>query len=134
MAIPLLAAIPLLGGAKNETLTWTMVLHAIGAIAIVIFGGRLVLRHLFRIVARTRMPEVFTATALLVVLGIAWFMQLAGLSAGLGAFLAGVRCPIPNSATSWNRRSTRSRACCWACSSSPSAWTSTWTRWWRSPS
>ena len=90
VAIPLLAAIPLLGGAKNETLTWTMVLHAIGAIAIVIFGGRLVLRHLFRIVARTRMPEVFTATALLVVLGIAWFMQLAGLSAGLGAFLAGV--------------------------------------------
>jgi glutathione-regulated potassium-efflux system protein KefB len=90
VAIPLLAAIPLLGGAKNETLTWTMVLHAIGAIAIVIFGGRLVLRHLFRVVARTRMPEVFTATALLVVLGIAWFMQLAGLSAGLGAFLAGV--------------------------------------------
>lgn len=90
VAIPLLAAIPLLGGAKNETLTWTMVFHAIGAITIVILGGRLVLRHLFRIVARTRMPEVFTATALLVVLGIAWFMQLAGLSAGLGAFLAGV--------------------------------------------
>ena len=90
VAIPLLAAIPLLGGAKNETLTWTMVFHAIGAIAIVILGGRLVLRQLFRIVARTRMPEVFTATALLVVLGIAWFMQLAGLSAGLGAFLAGV--------------------------------------------
>ncbi|CAN7517657.1 monovalent cation:proton antiporter-2 (CPA2) family protein [Pseudoxanthomonas sp. LjRoot143] len=90
VAIPLLAAIPLLGGAKNETLTWTMVFHAVGAIAIVILGGRLVLRQLFRIVARTRMPEVFTATALLVVLGIAWFMQLAGLSAGLGAFLAGV--------------------------------------------
>ena len=90
VAIPLLAAIPLLGGAKNETLTWMMVLHAVGTIAVVILGGRLVLRPLFRIVARTRMPEVFTATALLVVLGIAWFMQLAGLSAGLGAFLAGV--------------------------------------------
>jgi voltage-gated potassium channel Kch len=48
------------------------------------------LRHLFRIVARTRMPEVFTASALLVVLGSAWLMQLAGLSMGLGAFLAGV--------------------------------------------
>jgi glutathione-regulated potassium-efflux system protein KefB len=36
------------------------------------------------------MPEVFTATALLVVLGSAWLMQLAGLSMGLGAFLAGV--------------------------------------------
>ncbi len=90
VAIPLLAAIPLLGGAKNETLTWTMVFQAVGAIAIVVFGGRLVLRHLFRVTARTRMPEVFTASALLVVLGIAWFMQLAGLSPGLGAFLAGV--------------------------------------------
>ena len=90
VAIPLLAAIPLLGGAKNETLTWTMVFQAIGAMAIVIFGGRLILRHMFRVVARTRMPEVFTASALLVVLGTAWFMQLAGLSAGLGAFLAGV--------------------------------------------
>jgi hypothetical protein len=55
-----------------------------------VLAGRYLLRHLFRIVARTGMPEVFTATALLVVLGSAWVMQLAGLSAGLGAFLAGV--------------------------------------------
>ena len=41
-------------------------------------------------IRRWRMPEVFTATALLVVLGSAWWMQLAGLSMGLGAFLAGV--------------------------------------------
>ena len=86
----MLAAIPLLAGAKNEELTWTMVIQAVGAIVVVVFGGRLLLRQLFRIVARTRMPEVFTASALLVVLGTAWFMQLAGLSAGLGAFLAGV--------------------------------------------
>ncbi len=90
VAIPLLAAIPLLGGAKNQTLTWSAALHAVGAIVIVVLCGRLLLRHLFRIVARTRMPEVFTASALLVVLGTAWFMELAGLSAGLGAFLAGV--------------------------------------------
>ncbi|KAF1712466.1 glutathione-regulated potassium-efflux system protein KefB [Pseudoxanthomonas kalamensis DSM 18571] len=90
VAIPLLAAIPLLGGAKNETLTAAMVFKALGAVAIVVIAGRPVLRQLFRTIARTRLPEVFTATALLVVLGIAWFMQLAGLSAGLGAFLAGV--------------------------------------------
>ena len=36
------------------------------------------------------MPEVFTGAALLVVLGSAWLMQLAELSPGLGAFLAGV--------------------------------------------
>ena len=65
-------------------------LTAFGAIAGVIVGGRLLLRHLFRIVARTNMPEVFTASALLVVLGSAWIMQLAGLTMGLGAFLAGV--------------------------------------------
>ena len=91
MAIPLLAAIPLIGGAKaSEGLTWTALLTAFGAIAGVIVGGRLLLRHLFRIVARTNMPEVFTASALLVVLGSAWIMQLAGLTMGLGAFLAGV--------------------------------------------
>src|SRR5688500_141188 len=90
VAIALLAAIPLLGGAQDQGVSWLAVFKAIGAIVTVVLGGRLLLRHLFRMVARVQMPEVFTASALLVVLGIAWFMQLAGLSAGLGAFLAGV--------------------------------------------
>jgi glutathione-regulated potassium-efflux system protein KefB len=90
IAIPLLAAIPLLGGAKNETLQWGDVGVALGALAAVILCGRPVLRRLFNIIARTRSPEVFTAMALLVVLGTAWFMQEAGLSPSLGAFLAGV--------------------------------------------
>jgi glutathione-regulated potassium-efflux system protein KefB len=90
IAIPLLAAIPLLGGAKNETLQWGDVGVALGALAVVILCGRPVLRRLFNIIARTRSPEVFTAMALLVVLGTAWFMQEAGLSPSLGAFLAGV--------------------------------------------
>ncbi|MGH8040251.1 MAG: monovalent cation:proton antiporter-2 (CPA2) family protein [Stenotrophomonas sp.] len=90
IAIPLLAAIPLLGGAKNETLQWGDVAVALGALAVVILCGRPVLRRLFNIIARTRSPEVFTAMALLVVLGTAWFMQEAGLSPSLGAFLAGV--------------------------------------------
>ena len=90
IAIPLLAAIPLLGGAKNDTLTWTEVAQALGALTVVVLCGRFALRHLFRVVARTRMPEVFTASALLVVLGNAWFLQKAGLSPSLGAFLAGV--------------------------------------------
>ena len=91
IAIPLLAAIPLLGGsADNDTLSWQAAAKAIGAIALVVLGGRFVLRHLFRAVARTGIPEVFTGAALLVVLGSAWLLQLAGLSAGLGAFLAGV--------------------------------------------
>ena len=48
------------------------------------------LRPLFRIAARTQMPEVFTASTLLVVLGTAWLVGLAGISMSLGAFLAGV--------------------------------------------
>ena len=90
VAIPLLAAIPLLGGAREEGLSWPAVLQALGAIALVVFGGRVLLRHMFRVVARVQMPEVFTASALLAVLGSAWLMDVAGLSMGLGAFLAGV--------------------------------------------
>ena len=93
IAIPLLVAIPLLGEAKSAQHAvplWHAALLALGAIAGVVIGGRLLLRQIFRVVARTQMPEVFTASALLVVAGTAWLMQLAGLSMGLGAFLAGM--------------------------------------------
>ena len=92
-AIPLLAAIPLLGQAaavEAGGLGWDAVLKAVAAIVALVFGGRVLLRHVFRVVARSLMPEVFTGAALLTVLGSAWLMQVAGLSAGLGAFLAGV--------------------------------------------
>jgi glutathione-regulated potassium-efflux system protein KefB len=93
VAIPLLAMIPLLGEAKaaeQPAPPLMSVLQALGAIAAVLIGGRYLLRPICRIVARTGMVEVFTATALLVVVGNAWLMQLAGLSMGLGAFLAGL--------------------------------------------
>ena len=48
VAIPLLAAIPLMGGAKAEGVTWMAIATAFGAIAGVVIGGRLLLRHLFR--------------------------------------------------------------------------------------
>src|SRR3546814_5099971 len=54
---------------------WWLVLKAVLAIAALVLGGRVLLRHVFGIVARTRMPEVFAATALLVVLGSAWLMR-----------------------------------------------------------
>lgn len=93
VAIPLLAMIPLLGEAQASAQSappTLAVLKAVGAIVAVLIGGRYLLRPLFRVVARARMVEVFTATALLVVLGNAWLMQQAGLSMGLGAFLAGL--------------------------------------------
>jgi glutathione-regulated potassium-efflux system protein KefB len=94
-AIPLLAMIPLLahsvdGGKIGEGALLPDAFRALGIVALVVLGGRLVLRQLFRAVAWSKMPEVFTATALLVVVGTAWLMQLGGLSMGLGAFLAGV--------------------------------------------
>jgi glutathione-regulated potassium-efflux system protein KefB len=92
VAIPLLAAIPLLGQAQSnaEGLTGTMALKAVGVVLLVIFVGRYVMRQLFRAVAWTQMREIFTATALLIVIGTGWLMSVVGLSMGLGAFLAGV--------------------------------------------
>ena len=90
-AIPLIAVIPLLGVAANQSgPVWISVGKALLAIAVVVIGGRYLLRQLFRLAARIGVPEMLTASALLAVLGAAWVMALAGLSMGLGAFLAGV--------------------------------------------
>jgi glutathione-regulated potassium-efflux system protein KefB len=93
VAIPLLALIPLLGEAKaaaQSAPSLLAVAKAMGAILALLIGGRYLLRTVFRIVARTHLVEVFTATALLVVAASAWAMQQVGLSMGLGAFLAGL--------------------------------------------
>ena len=90
-AIPLIAAIPLLGQAvSNADSGWVALLKAIAAIIAVVIGGRFLLRQLFRIAARIGVPEMLTASALFAVLGAGWIMHEAGLSMGLGAFLAGV--------------------------------------------
>ncbi len=89
-AIPLIAAIPLLGRAAATEPVGEALLHAVLAIAVVVVGGRYLLRQLFRVASRIDVPEMLTASALLAVLGAAWVMQLAGLSMGLGAFIAGV--------------------------------------------
>lgn len=91
--IPMLALLPLLAFAPvndgpNEG--WIGAAKAVAAIAIIVFGGRYLTRPLFRVIAETGLREIFTATALLIVMGIALLMQLAGLSMALGAFLAGV--------------------------------------------
>ena len=59
-------------------------------IVAVVVGGRYPLRPVFRFVAKADSVEVFTATALLVLMGVALLMELAGVSATLGAFLAGM--------------------------------------------
>ena len=91
-AIPLLAIIPLLGvqAVANADPGWLAALKAFGAIAAVIVIGLYLTRPLLRIVAATDSREVFTAFSLLLVIGISQLMLMAGLSMGLGAFLAGV--------------------------------------------
>lgn len=92
-AIPLIAMVPVLAGGDHHTSSAEDLRHGLqvlGSIAVVVVGGRYLLRPVFRIVARTRLPEVSTATALLVVIGTAWLMDLVGVSMALGAFLAGL--------------------------------------------
>lgn len=69
---------------------WQVTLVTIAAIAIVVVGGHFLSRPLFRFIATAKLREVFTAAALLLVIGIAILMTLVGLSPALGTFLAGV--------------------------------------------
>src|SRR5450830_270663 len=95
-AIPILALLPLLAMDPSTKEALALVNHTQEAIKIVaviagiILGGRLLMRPLFRWIARSNTPEIFTAASLLLVVGIAGLMQLVGLSMALGAFLAGV--------------------------------------------
>ncbi|MCY1285416.1 Glutathione-regulated potassium-efflux system protein KefC [compost metagenome] len=92
-AIPLIALLPLLSGAGQldaGEVELRDILLAVGSIGAVIIGGRYLLRPVFRIVLKAGLKEVSTATSLLVVIGTAWLMELAGVSMALGAFIAGL--------------------------------------------
>lgn len=90
-AIPLIALVPALGSAQSSSGEGGVHLLQIAAsIGLVVIGGRYLLRPVFRIVAKTGLQEVSTATALLVVMGTAWLMEWAHVSMALGAFLAGM--------------------------------------------
>ena len=69
---------------------WAQTLAVLAAVAAIVLGGRYLLRPVFRAIAATRLRELFVATALLLVIGIALLMNQVGLSAALGTFLAGV--------------------------------------------
>jgi len=105
--IPMLALLPLLavepvaaaavaattehGASWVEGLPgWAQTLAVLGAVAAIVLGGRYLMRPIFRFIAKTRQTEVFTAAALLLVIGIALLMVQVGLSPALGTFLAGV--------------------------------------------
>ncbi len=69
---------------------WAHALVVLGAVATVLLGGHFLSRPMFRFIAESRLREIFTASALLLVIGIALLMTLVDLSPALGTFLAGV--------------------------------------------
>ncbi|HWI15725.1 MAG TPA: monovalent cation:proton antiporter-2 (CPA2) family protein, partial [Burkholderiales bacterium] len=90
--IPMLAILPLLAGetAQHGDTNFMLATKALFAIVVVVAGGRLVVRPALKLIATYGSREVFTAAALLLVVGAALVMERLGLSMSLGAFLAGV--------------------------------------------
>lgn len=69
---------------------WQAAIVTLAAIGFVVLGGSVLTRPIFRFIAVAQLRELFTATALMMVVGIALLMSLVGLSPALGTFLAGV--------------------------------------------
>jgi Kef-type K+ transport system membrane component KefB len=105
--IPMLAVMPLLAvtalGSGQDVAShhygvgwveglpgWGQALAVAAVIAAIIVGGNFLVRPFFRMIARTRLRELFTAGALLLIIGIALLMTSVGISPALGTFLAGV--------------------------------------------
>jgi len=99
--IPMLAILPLLAVSSPELLVnsnsthlgetgWIQGLVVVGVIAAIIFGGKYLMNPIFGFIAKSKLREIFTASALLLVIGVALAMQAIGLSPALGTFIAGV--------------------------------------------
>lgn len=89
LAIPALAVIPLLGnqngGGDNKLLFFFPVF-----VIMLVLVNRFLMRPFFRLIGQSHSREIFTATALFIVLGVSVVMMKIGLSAALGSFIAGV--------------------------------------------
>ncbi|WP_417606695.1 monovalent cation:proton antiporter-2 (CPA2) family protein [Primorskyibacter flagellatus] len=111
IVLPLLASGPLVGIGQEEAVTqasqvdksayvamslvdglpgWGVALVTLAAVASIILGGVYLIRPIFTFIHSAKLREMYTALALLIVVGIAFVMTLVGLSPALGTFLAGV--------------------------------------------
>jgi len=92
-AMVLIALVPLFAMSSAADPAQAMSLSRVAMIVAVLIGvvlvGRYVLDRVFRLVAQTRVKEAMTASALLVVVVVVLLMDFVGLSASLGAFIAG---------------------------------------------
>ena len=89
-AIPLIAILPMLGASAGGGIDASQAGVMLLTIGGLIIAGRFLLRPVLQVAAGSKIPEIFTATALLVVIGAALIMQFAGMSMVLGAFIAGM--------------------------------------------
>ena len=102
MVIPIMAIIPLLAVSAKVPISTTSdswldgapvfmkTLAILGAISLIFFVGNYIVNPLFKSVGRLQIKEIYTASALLLVIGVSLLMQAVGLSPALGAFIAGV--------------------------------------------
>jgi CPA2 family monovalent cation:H+ antiporter-2 len=100
--IPILVFLPILATSIPDTTNdvhqslissfpgWLQAIIIVGIISLIYFGGRFLFVLLFKIIAKTRLQELFTASALLLVVSISCLMHLIGISPALGTFLSGV--------------------------------------------
>ena len=100
--IPILIFLPILATTIPETSSdinqslisslplWLQAGIIVGIISLIYFGGRFLFVLLFKIIAKTQVQELFTATALLLVVSISCLMDLIGISPAFGTFLSGV--------------------------------------------
>ncbi|MHC5202045.1 cation:proton antiporter domain-containing protein [Myroides sp. LJL119] len=103
MVIPIMAIIPLLAVSSKTSIethtgasyldgapVFMKTLAILGAITVIYLVGNYIVNPLFKSVGRLKIREIYTASALLLVIGVSILMQLVGLSPALGAFLSGV--------------------------------------------
>lgn len=88
--VPMILVIPLLSGNVAPAQIAIMLGKAAAVLAAVLFGARLVVPRLLRLVAYTRQRELFVLSVFLICIGTAWLVSAAGISLALGAFLAGL--------------------------------------------
>ncbi len=99
--IPILVALPFLAAHAPASLTsspewlagypaWARALIIVAIIGAMVTAGRICSRPFFRVIARTNLRELFTATSLALVIGVTLLMNMLGVSPALGAFIAGV--------------------------------------------
>ena len=69
---------------------WGVTLVTLAAVGAIILLGIFATRPIFRYIHASGLREMYTALALLIVVGISFLMSIVGLSPALGAFLAGV--------------------------------------------